>query len=431
MDYLKSLSRLHDLTKFGINLGLERIKNLLRQVGDPQDALSVIHIGGTNGKGSTAAMLTAVLKEAGYRVGTYTSPHLRSYTERIMLNNQPIPEQAFADLLEEFLPLFEQVRIETGENPTEFEVLTAMAFLYFLRCRAEVVILEVGLGGDIDSTNVIKKPVLSIITNVDIDHVNYLGKSLREIAEKKSGIIKSHCPVITASCADEVLQVLCRKAEQMEAPCLQVFREVFCRSLRETEDGQYFTAKTGHRDWGELYIPLQGEHQLANAATAILALEVLVSEGWEVTREHLVQGMKKVYWPGRLEVVRKRPLIVLDGAHNPAGMEFLSRWLERKKPGYSRVILVIGMLADKDRARSVEYLAPYVDQVIITKPLSPRAGNWQELKQYFQNRPKGVIIIEKLTAALQKAIQSAGSQDMVLVTGSLYLIGEARGILTS
>ena len=429
MNYEEALYFIGELTRFGINLGLERITALLSRFDNPQDKLAVIHIGGTNGKGSVAAILSAVLREAGCRVGTYTSPHLESYTERVMIDGVPIREEDFAALISELRPVFSEVRAATGENPTEFEVLTALAFIHFFRQKADIVVLEVGLGGDIDSTNVVKEPLLSIITNVSVEHTEYLGKTIEEIAARKSGIIKYRRPAITATADQAALRVLKEKARREKAPFYEISREVSWRQEEETGLGQVFSAKTKLREYSRLFLPLQGKHQLVNAATALFALEVLTGMGWTISRQQIEKGFAQVKWPGRLERIGERPDVILDGAHNPAGIKALAGWLQKKKKEADRILLVIGMLAEKDRLQSARLLEPLVDKVYVTRPPSVRAGNWQELAGCFQKEARDVMVIEELASALQAALSEAGSRDLVVITGSLYLIGEARRLL--
>lgn len=429
MNMAEALKVLEELTKFGINLGLARIKALLKLFADPQEHLRIIHIAGTNGKGSTGAVLSAVLQKAGCRVGVFTSPHLISYTERIAINSNPIDEQDFADLLAEMRPEFQKVKTITGEDPTEFEVLTAMAFIYFYRKKVDVVILEVGMGGDIDSTNIITNPLLSIITNVSIDHTDYLGRSLAEIAQKKGGIIKEKGCAITASNDEDVLKVLRAKAREKNAVLSEVYKEFTWELHEETIEGQIFTIKSPRQDYGRLFLPLLGKHQLANTATGLLALEIIALQGFNIGLDQIKAGLAEVKWPGRLELVRKEPLVIIDGAHNPAGMEALSDWLRRQRPNYAGIILVIGMLADKDRSESVRCIDGLVDRVIITRPPSTRSGPWETLKDYFVLSQENLLSVESPFVALEMAVNTAGPRDLVLVTGSLYLIGEARRFL--
>ncbi len=426
MNYEQSIEVIKNLTKFGINLGLSRIRSLLKKFNNPQDTLPIIHIGGTNGKGSTAALLTAVLQEAGYKVGTYTSPHLHSYNERICINGEPISSEDLAETLTRLVPAFEEVKQEIGESPTEFEVLTALAFLYFHAAEVEIVILEVGLGGDMDSTNVIQAPLLSIITNVTVDHTAYLGTTVKEIAEKKSGIIKKKCPIITASTDDVVLKVLQEQAQKLAAPFYQVQQEVTYKILEKSLKGQLCQFKTTQKNYGELFLSLKGDHQLVNAATALLALELIKVRGFQTTDDDIKRGFVNVQWPGRLETINENPLVIIDGAHNIAGMKALTQWLKEIKVKVERIILVIGMLDDKDRKKVAYLLEPLVDRIIVTKPDSYRAQKWWEIKDFFQQKQAVVSLKEEVPQALQEAVEEAGSHDLVLVTGSLYLLGEVR-----
>lgn len=429
MEYREALTKLSQLTRFGINLGLQRITSLLKILGNLQEQVPLVHLGGTNGKGSTLGMLASILRAGGYRVGTFISPHLFSYRERFMINGENIAEDTFVLLLEEVLATVAEVQRETGEPPTEFEVLTALAFLYFAREKVDIALIEVGMGGDIDSTNVIEKPLLSIITNVSLDHQDYLGKTLTEIAQKKSGIIKAGCPVVTASRKEEVLQIIRQRAEDLRAPLREVQREASWEWQEETGAGQFFTVQTSRHDYGKLFLPFWGQHQLENAVTAILAGEILQEQGWRIEVPAIKEGLAKAKWPGRLEVMRQNPLFVVDGAHNPAGITVLAQWLARKRKDVRRVILVIGMLDDKDRAWAARLLEPLVEMVIITKPNSYRAKHWEELSRNFHENKVPLVVKENLEEAIKEAVEEAVAEDLVLVTGSLYLIGEAREIM--
>ncbi len=433
MNYEQAIKTITELTKFGINLGLARITSLLEYLGNPHAQLPVIHVGGTNGKGSTSAMIASVLREAGYRVGVFSSPHLISYTERFTINGEAILENDFAATLTEIIPAFQDVFASTGENPTEFEVLTAMAFLYFRRENVDILVLEVGLGGDIDSTNVIAKPLVAIITNVSIEHTQYLGDTIAEIAAKKSGIIKDGCPVITASTDKIALEVIRQAAYAKAAPFYHVQEEISWEFIEENACGQFFRARLSGEDSGELgkiRLALRGEHQLVNAATAILALKLLSTVGWNISSNMIKKGLAAVKWPGRLEILQANPLIVADGAHNPAGVEALAGWLARKRRDVGKVILIIGMLADKDRAQAVRFIEPFADNVIVTRPASARAGDWRKTGEYFPKKA-ALDYCETLDAALDRAFMLANPEDLILITGSLYLVGEAYDILTN
>ncbi|HHY06561.1 MAG TPA: bifunctional folylpolyglutamate synthase/dihydrofolate synthase [Clostridia bacterium] len=428
MEYSQAILKLKQFKRLGINLGLQRINDMLQILGNPEEDFPIVHIGGTNGKGSTVAMLESMLREAGYRVGVFSSPHLLSHRERFVINGENIAEKKFVLLFTEVLETLAEVQQDTGEIPTEFEILTAMAFLYFAREKVDIALIEVGLGGDFDSTNVMKKPLLSIITNVSFDHQYCLGNTLGEIAEKKSGIIKQGCPVVTASKEEEVLQVIRQKAQNLQAPLWEVWREAIWEGQEETRAGQYFTVQTSQHNYGRFFLPMRGAHQLENAVTAILAGEVLQKQGWRMGTQTIKDGLAKVKWSGRLELIGQNPLFVLDGAHNPAGFRALAQWLAKKRQEVRRIILVIGMLDDKDGARSVCLIEPLVEMVIITRPDSERTERWRELKDCFQGEGS-LFCIENLEEAIKRAQEEARAEDLVLVTGSLHLMGKAREIL--
>ncbi len=423
--YTRSIRLLDELMHFGIKLGLERIDALLSSLANPEENLTVVHVAGTNGKGSTAAMLASVLTQSGYRTGLYTSPHLAAYTERISINGRQIAEETFSELLAEVVAKTEAVFLQTKEKPTEFEVLTAMAFLHFFREKTDIVIIEAGLGGDNDSTNIIAKPIISIITNVELDHMAYLGPSIREIASRKAGVIKPGIPIVTASDKIEALEVLHIRAREQKAELHIVQEEMAWESVFSRGKFQSFRLKSKNIDYGCLDLPLLGEHQIINAATAVLALEIMKNRGINLDASKIRQGLKKVCWPGRLEKLREDPCVIIDGAHNPAGMKALALWLKRYRDEYTKIIMIIGMLEDKDRKESIRMIEYLVDEVVITKVPSERSGNWQELGQFFPGKLQ-VQTEEDNKKAFAAALSKAEKSDLVIVAGSLYLIAEAR-----
>lgn len=427
MEYKAALNYIENLTRFGINLGLERINFLLRRLGDPHLSLPVVHVGGTNGKGSTAAMLASILQAAGYRTGLFISPHLHSYTERFTINGQAISPAAFAALVEEIKPVVEAMVAAGQEPPTEFEFLTAMAFLYFLRQGVDLLVLEVGLGGDLDSTNVVPDPLVSIITNVGYDHMDRLGGTLTEIARAKAGIIKPGGYVVTAA-SGEALAVIEDRCREVQARLFPVFKETSWELHEDTPHGQYFTVSALGRTYPRLFLPLRGPHQLVNAATAILAGEVLGRyRGLTVTAEAVAQGLAGVRWPGRLEVVAANPTIVLDVAHNRDAALALRKALAQFR--YRHLILVVALLGDKERETFMEILAPLAKAVVVTRPLSPRAGTWEEVAAFARRHTREVYLEQEIAAALAKARALAEPPDLILVTGSFYMVGEARACL--
>lgn len=426
VSFHEAIEYLTNLTKFGFNFGLGRIEELLNRLDNPHRGLKIIHIGGTNGKGSTTAMLAAILQETGYRVGTFTSPHLHSYTERYLINGVEIAEERMAELIWELRPHLEAMVAAGFEHPTEFEVCTALAFLYFAREKVDFLVLEVGLGGAIDSTNVVT-PLLSVITNVSMDHMDYLGNTVVEIARVKAGIIKPGVPVVTAA-AGEGLESIQEACHENNSPLTQVGRDITLEHRAMSTTGQRFTIRGRRGTYENLQIPLLGRHQQVNAATAVAAAEVLMDLGAAINAKALRDGLAATRWPGRLEILRREPLVIIDVAHNYDGARSLRRALEEIFPGRS-LVLVIGMLGDKERTKVAAELAAAARVVVVTKPNSPRAGNWQELAVEAERYAPEVHVIENIEEAVNKALTLAGPEEMVCVTGSFYMVSEAREIL--
>ncbi len=441
MRYEEAMEYLQNLTKFGFNFGLDRIRELLRRLGNPHLPLSVIHVGGTNGKGSTVAMITSILQAAGYKTGAFTSPHLHSYTERYTINGKQIPRRQVARLIAGLRPHLESMVAQGFEHPTEFEVSTAMAFQYFFEKRVDFLVLEVGLGGAIDSTNVVPHPLVTVITNVAMDHMDYLGNTITEIASVKAGIIKEGVPVVTAAGDPEALAVIQRVARQKGAPLIRVLsgpagegwegpfvRQVTYEGERFSLAGQYLTVRGLKDDYEKLFLSLLGRHQLINAATAVAVAELLLEKGYRITRDAFYAGLANTCWPARLEVFPGEPPVVIDGAHNYDGARSLRRALDDYFPGRG-IILVLGMLGDKERARVAQELVPRARAVIVTRPNSPRAQDWQTMAGEAQRYLQEVYAIESIKNALAKAFQIARQNEVVCVTGSLYMVAEAREIL--
>lgn len=422
---------IHSLCQFGINLGLDRIRSLLARLGNPERSLKIVHIGGTNGKGSTAAFLSAILRSAGYRTGMFISPHLEDYRERITIDGQMIGRSDFVSLLKEIKPHLQAVVASGIEHPTEFEVSTVLAILYFARLQPDIVLMEVGLGGEIDSTNVVN-PLIAVITSIGLDHMDYLGRTIAEIARVKAGIIKEGVPVVTSAEKAEALAVLTEKARECQAELIRVGQDVSWQQ-RGPRSFDY-----QGRQWRikGLKPALLGRHQFSNACAALAVCEVLRDRyGFGITKENVVQGLQSAEWPCRLEVFSAEPKIVLDGAHNADGMTALRDALESELRDTvlagKRLVLCLGMLADKEREKAAEILFPLADQVIITKPDSPRAGNWRSLQDVAGRMigPDKVRSIEDPEQAVREGLEMLAPGDMLLVTGSLYLLGEVRSCL--
>lgn len=424
MNFEEALEFLRNLTKFGFNFGLGRIEELLRRLGDPHKQLKVIHVGGTNGKGSTATMISGILQAGGYKTGIFTSPHLHSYCERYRLNGAEITTDRIAELLTTMRPHLEKMVEEGFEHPTEFEVSTALGFLYFYEEKVDFLVLEVGLGGAIDSTNVVI-PLVSVITNVAMDHMDYLGDTVEEIASVKAGIIKGGRPVVTAVDEPAALEVIKKVSRETKSDLVDVRRDLTWIVTKSTVDGQDFSVCTPRRTYENLHLKLVGCHQVVNAVTAVAAVEMLERYGFSFSQEIIAAGLVGAEWPARLEMVSINPAVLLDGAHNLHGAQSLRQALADVY-SYERLILVFGMLGDKEREKVVAQLAPLAKTVIVTKPNSPRAGDWEKIADEVRKYVDEVYLIENIHEAVKKGVAMAGADDLVCVTGSLYMVAEAR-----
>lgn len=420
MMYASSVAYLYSLQKHGIKLGLERMTALVSRLGMPQTRYHTLHIAGTNGKGSTAAMTAAILQAAGYRVGLYTSPHLVEFRERICVNGEMIAESDVARLTERLKGL-------CGLNlaPTFFECTTAMALQYFADSRVDVAVLEVGLGGRFDATNIVT-PLASAITTIALDHQEYLGTTLVSVAFEKAGIIKPHVPVVVGRVDEEAWETIDRVASDRAAPVGRLGRDFTV--IGTTPEGFSYSGSTLRYE--DLHCTLQGVHQIDNAACALALLEAAGSGGVVLTEQAVREGLRKVRWEGRIEVVDRQPLTILDGAHNPAAARVLADYLRVFRlfhPG-RRVILVLGMMGDKDHVGFVEPLMDLVDEVVLTEVDLPRSATVQELQAAIGNRWPRVYMKGELSDALKQARQLAGADDLICVTGSLMLVGDVKGL---
>jgi dihydrofolate synthase / folylpolyglutamate synthase len=421
MTYASAVAYLYSLQKHGIKLGLETMAALIGRLGMPQARYRTLHIAGTNGKGSTAAMTAAILQEAGYRVGLYTSPHLIEFRERIRLNGQMISESDVARLTDRLKGLCER-----DLSPTFFECTTAMALQYFADAQVDVAVLEVGLGGRFDATNVVK-PLACAITTIALDHQQYLGTTLASVAFEKAGIIKQNVPVIVGRVPDEAGRTIEAVAIERAAPLIRLGREF--EVVGQTPERFAFSGRVVRYD--DLFCTLQGAHQLDNAACALALLEA-AGESEMVTGEQAVRkGLRSVHWEGRLEVVGQHPLRVLDGAHNPAAAVAVASYVRAFRlshPG-SRVILVLGMMRDKDHRGFVEPLKGLVDEMVLTQADLPRSATVQELETALIGTWSRPCARAVLSEALGLAKQLARSEDLICITGSLMLIGEVKALL--
>ncbi|MGE5573742.1 MAG: Mur ligase family protein [Bacteroidota bacterium] len=432
MDYEEAIAFLHGLGKFGVNLGLGRTLALLDATGSPHLRLKAVHVAGTNGKGSVAAMTASVLRAAGFRVGLYTSPHLSSYTERITVNGRPIPRARLADLISRLRPHFEEVERDPALGPpTEFEMGTVASFLHFAEEGVDYAVVEVGLGGRFDATNVIS-PLVSVITHVDMDHREKLGDTMEEIAFEKAGIIKPGVPAVIGVQRPPALAVLRRVAAERAARTYVVGEDIWYERTGHSSEEQTFRACVGGEDLGEFGIPLLGPHQVENAACAVGAIEALRSLGVDVGRDALRRGLGLTRWPGRLEVLQRRPLVIVDGAHNLDGMKRLAESVPevvRDRP----VTAVVGISRDKPVAEMIRHLAGFASCVIATRASSSRLGGADpsSIANLAANEGRETLVVDGAVEAAHAGLARAGEDGALIVCGSLYLVGEVRNHLLS
>ncbi|SEF71610.1 dihydrofolate synthase / folylpolyglutamate synthase [Caloramator fervidus] len=425
MDYKEALEFIENMGKFSINLGLDRIKRICNLMGDPQNDLKVIHIAGTNGKGSTTTFISSILKSQGYRVGIYTSPYIERFTERIKINDEEIKEKEVAEYLEYLIPIIDKVIKEGHEKPTEFEIITAMAFKYFYDNKVDYVVLEVGLGGRLDATNVVN-PILSVITTISYDHMNILGDTLGKIAYEKAGIIKQDIPLVLYPQEKEADEVIRKVAKEKNSKIYDV--NMFKYKLKENSiDGVVFDVY-GYKEYKDVKIRLLGEHQILNCLTSITAVEALRDLKVEIDDYALYKGLEEAIWPGRFEVIKRKPYVILDGGHNLQGISVLVKSIKQYFSG-KRILVVVGMLKDKDYVNMVQKLFEISDSFITVPVKSPRALTSNELANLIRFFGKNVFEAYDIKQAINVAFKS--DYDVILFCGSLYMIGEARTTLKS
>lgn len=409
----EALSFIHSTSWLGSRPGLERTRELLARLGDPQRNLNFIHIAGTNGKGSAAAMLASVLTAAGYATGLYTSPHLWSFNERMTADSVRITDGEIAELAEELEPHV----CAMAAPPTEFELITAMALLWFAKRRCDVVVLEAGMGGRLDSTNVIDAPLCSVITSIGLDHTRELGPTLTDIAREKAGIIKPGCPTVLYAAPEAVTAVIAEVCAERGSP-LTVTDFDALSPLSDTIDGQTFRYKDGP----VLRLPLLGAHQLKNAATALDALSVLP---FTVPDMAVASGLATVQWPARFEIVARKPYVVVDGGHNVQCVETIAAAIRAYFPD-SKPVFIVGVLNDKDYRAMTKILAPLAKAFVAVEPRSSRAVPAHILAETLAKWNRPVVTVPNIAAGIEYASSVAGEDGAVVALGSLYMAGDIR-----
>jgi len=415
----QALTYIHSVCWKGSVPGLGRTNTLLEKMGNPHKTLKYVHIAGTNGKGSTAAMTASILRKAGYCTGLYTSPYIYQFGERMQVNGEMISDEELVEITEYVKPLADSME----ESPTEFELVSCIAFEFFKRRGCDIVVLEVGMGGLLDSTNVIPCPEVAVITNIGLDHTDVLGNTLEEIAMNKAGIIKeggnaviyrgkpSVEAVLEQTCAEKNVRLKKANFEGLKLKSHDLFEQVF-------DCGEY----------KDIHLPLLGDHQLHNAAVVLAVAETLMEKGWKITKENIYDGIRDVSWPGRFDIVRRDPLFIIDGGHNPQCLEALVKNIEDYLKG-RRVIALTGVLADKDYGDMYRPVMPLIEQFVCVTPPNPRRLMAAELAVHLRNAGAKATACETIADGVRKAIDLAKDDGAVLCFGSLYTIGDIRNAL--
>ena len=416
MTVQEALTYIHSVCWKGSIPGLSRTQELLRRMGNPEKKLRFVHIAGTNGKGSTAAMTASILQQAGYRTGLYTSPYIFRFHERIQVNGVEISDEDLSAITDFVKPHAEAM----ADHPTEFELVSCIAFEYFIRQKCDIVVLEVGLGGELDSTNVIDAPDAAVITNIGLDHTEFLGDTLEKIAATKAGIIKSGSTAVIYRAQSSVEAIFEARCRTVNAALVKADFDAL-RSVAHSLDGQVFDAA----GYSALHLPLLGEHQMRNAAVVLAVVDVLRKKGYAISEQNVRDGLANVRWPGRFEVLRREPLFLVDGGHNPQCIEALVQNIRDYLGGRSLTVLT-GVLADKDFHCMYGNVAPYAREFITVTPDSPRSLSAEELKDYLSRFGKPVTACRTIEDGVREAIRCAGKDGIVLAYGSLYMVGAIR-----
>ena len=425
---MDAIEKIHEFERFGSVLGLERMNVILEKLGNPQDDLKVIHVAGTNGKGSVCKYIYEVLEAAGYRTGLYTSPFLEVFNERIELDGKFITDDDLQRYTDRVLEKSREMVEEGHDSPTEFEVVTAIALLYFKEQNCDYAVLEVGLGGRGDSTNVVKAPLCSVITSISLDHTDRLGDTIAKIAFEKAGIIKAGCPVIISTDKKEAREVFVARAAA-EASKLYDAMDVEAEIVSETLEGYVFNAEILGRSYENIEISMGGDYQVRNAVEALYALTLLNQQGKiSVSDGDIAMGLKHAKQIGRFEIMGREPFVIIDGAHNPDGSLGLARTIGNNFSG-RRILMVVGILADKDVEDVLDNFCSITGEFVATEPDNPRKLDAAELAEKIYAKGAKCYIMKTPEKAVEYAMSRRGDFDLILFAGSLYLIGEVRRLL--
>ena len=419
MNAEQAIAYIHSVCWKGSIPGLGRTQELLEKMGNPEKKLKFVHIAGTNGKGSTAAMTASILSKAGYRTGLYTSPYIYRFHERIQVDGVEISDEDLTEITEYVKPLADSM----AQSPTEFELVCCIAFEYFYRKKCEIVVLEVGMGGAWDATNVIEVPEVAVITNIGLDHTEYLGDTVEKIAETKSGIFKPHGHAVVYRSTPSVEAVYERVCAERDVSLRKADFEGLVLKAH-TLEGQVFDC--GSRK--NLVLPLLGDHQLHNASVVLSIADTLIGEGWNISEQNIYDGIRDVRWPGRFDIVCRKPLFIIDGGHNPQCIEALVKNIRDYLAG-KKVVALTGVLADKDYADMYKPVMPLVDRFVCITPPNPRKLEAEQLARYLRQAGAQAQASESILDGVKKAMDLAGEDGVVLCFGSLYSIGGIRDAL--
>lgn len=421
MNYTEARVYLDEVSKYGSVLGLENMRELLGRLGNPQDDLKFIHISGTNGKGSVLAYLSTILSGGGYRTGRYISPTLFSYRERIQVDEQKIEKESLAHHVTAIAKAIEEMKAENAGNPTAFEVETALAFLYFKEKDCDIVVLETGLGGALDATNIIKTTVMEVIAPISMDHMEFLGDTLEKIAMQKAGIIKPHTAVVSASQEPDAKKVLDHVCKENQCSMYMVDPAQITDVLYDVEEQQF-----SYKNWKNVKITLAGSYQILNAALALEGVEELRRLGYHLTDEQVRQGLYRAVWRGRFTLLSKNPAVIIDGAHNPGAAKELKHSLDLYFKGKD-LYYIFGVFQDKDYQEVIRLTAPLAKHIItVQTPGNPRALPANELKEAVQAVNPSVEAAQSIQEAVKKSLQLAKNEDAIIIFGSLSFLGEAE-----
>ena len=419
LSYDEAMDYIHHVTWRGSRLGLERTRELLERIGNPQKKLKFVHVAGTNGKGSTCAMIAKALSSAGYRTGLYISPFINRFNERMQINGESILDETLAEITAFIKPHADAM----ADHPTEFELITVIALEYYARSKADIVVLEVGMGGELDSTNVIDTPELAVITSIGLDHTRELGPTITDIANAKAGIIKRGGDVLIYDQnpqADAVFASACLS----RGARLHITDHKRLSSVSPSLDLLRFDFEP----YGALQCGLVGTYQANNAAVAITAIELLQSKGWKISEQNLKDALRSVNWPARFELLHKAPVFIADGGHNPQGVSAVARSLREHFPN-RKITFLIGVMADKDIPQMIELLTPLAKEFVTVTPDNPRALNADALAAMLNERGLSAVSRGSVEEGVRLAIELAGADGIVCALGSLYMLGEVRTAL--